>query len=117
VRENFDNFTRTGSIMIGNRTFIAQQGRPGEGSCAFTISPSFANYNAAGGTGSIFVTTGFACAWHAVSDASWLVVSPACCGTGGGTIMFVAQPNTAGVTRTGKISVGGRTFNVKQTAN
>ena len=117
VRENLENFTRTGFIIIENQTFIVQQRWPGEGGCTFAISPAFANYNAAGGTGSIIVTTGVRCAWQAVSNASWLVVTPACCGTGDGTIMFVVQPNSTGATRMGTISVGGRKFDVKQAAN
>lgn len=117
VRENLENFTRTGFITIENQTFVVQQRWPGEGGCTFAISPAFANYNAAGGTGSIIVTTGVRCAWQAVSNASWLVVTPGCCGTGDGTILFEVHPNSTGATRTGIISVGSRKFNVKQTAN
>ncbi len=117
VRDNTGVGQRTGTITVANQVFTVQQKGQGEGGCALAISPMFAGYNAAGGTGSISVTAGAQCAWQPTSNASWIVVTSGCCGAGNGTVTYAVQSNATGATRTGKIIVGGRTFNVKQSGN
>ena len=117
VRDNPGVEPRTGTITIANRTFTIQQAGQAAGSCSVAISPILANYNAAGGTGNISVTADAQCAWQAVSNASWIVVISGCCGTGNGNVTYAVEPNATGTTRTGKITIGGQKFNVKQSAN
>jgi hypothetical protein len=114
VRDNPSAGSRTGTITIANRTFTIQQQGQGEGGCVLSVSPTFAGFNAAGGTGNISVTTGAGCAWQASSSASWIVVTSGCCGTGNATVMYSVQPNASGVGRSGVITVAGKKFNVKQ---
>ncbi len=71
---------------------------------------------AAGGTGTITVTTAAGCAWTAVSNATWLTVTSGASGTGSGTVTYRAIANTATSVRTGTITVAGVTHTVTQAA-
>jgi hypothetical protein len=54
------------------------------------------------------------CAWQASSSDSWITITSGCCGIGNGTVTYTVAPNTTGGVRKGLITVGGRTFAVKQ---
>jgi uncharacterized protein (TIGR03437 family) len=68
---------------------------------------------AAGGTGTVNVTTAGGCAWTATSNANWLTVTSGASGTGNGTVGFTAQANT-GPARSGTLTIAGQTFTVNQ---
>jgi hypothetical protein len=67
-----------------------------------------------GGAGSVTVTAGEGCAWTAVSQISWIVVTSGAAGAGGGLVQFTVEPNSTGAARTGTIVIGQQTFTVNQ---
>jgi Viral BACON domain/Putative binding domain, N-terminal len=70
---------------------------------------------AAGGSGSVGVTTGAGCAWTAASNMPWLTVTAGSPGSGSGTVSFSVAANT-GVARVGQLTIGGQMFSVSQNA-
>jgi hypothetical protein len=114
VRDNFSSASRQGTIDIGGLIFTVTQEGQAAATCAYSISPRSAVFNASGGTGSISITTGAGCAWEAVSSASWITITSNCCAIASGHVTYVVGPNASGSGRTGAITVAGKTFNVKQ---
>jgi hypothetical protein len=83
--------------------------------CQYSLSATSASYPAAGGSGSVTVSTSASwCAWNATSTASWLQASGS--GTGNGAANITAAANTTGSSRTASISFGGATLTVTQAA-
>ena len=76
------------------------------------ISPASQNFNAAGGSGSIAVTTQNA--WTAASNDSWITINSGASGTGSGSVVYSVAQNNTGAPRTGTITVAGQTFTVTQ---
>jgi hypothetical protein len=112
VRANTTPGSRTGTITVGSSTFtIIQSG--GAAACAVTISPSFATFSAAGGSGNINVTAG-GCAWQATSNVSWINITGTGAGIGNGAVTYTVAANSGGGGRSGIIRVAGRSFSVKQ---
>ena len=82
--------------------------------CTATINQASQNFVAAGGIGSVNVTTAAGCAWGAVSNASWIgLVNSG--GGGNGSLGYVVAAN-GGAPRTGTISIAGQTFTVMQSS-
>ncbi|KJR41609.1 S-layer protein [Candidatus Magnetoovum chiemensis] len=103
--------SRTGTITIAGQTFTVTQA---EG-CTYSISPTSAASVSDGGTGSVAVTASDgACAWTAASNDSWLTVDSGASGTGSGTVNYTVSANTDSALRTGSITVGDKTFTIKQ---
>ena len=105
---------RSGTVTIGGQTLtVTQQPAP----CTFSIAPTSQTMGAAGGSGSISVTTGVSCPWTAVSaNTDWLTVTAGSPGAGNGQVSFAAAVNATGADRTGTIAIGGITFTLTQTA-
>jgi hypothetical protein len=102
---------RIGKITVNGQTFTVNQ----ESGCGFSLpQPPSAQIPKAGVTDSTFTltATNSGCAWTAVADQSWILVSP---GSGNGTtpISYSVQPNN-GPARSGKITVGGQIFTINQ---
>lgn len=117
VRDNPNTTPRGGQIGVAGRTFfILQEGRSAPTNCTFSINPQTATYSAAGGTAGISVTTQAGCGWQAESDSSWITIQN-CCGIGSLNMSYTVQPNLTGAARTGKITIAGKKFNIKQMAN
>jgi YVTN family beta-propeller protein len=114
VRDNPSASPRQGDLTVAGHTFTVTQAGQDAASCAFTISPLFAAFSAAGGAGSINVTTTGECAWQSVSNVSWITITSNCCGIDDGAVTFTVAPNASGVGRSGVITVAGKKFNVKQ---
>ncbi len=125
VRLN-DGAQRTGTVTIGGqRSSVTQASSPPPPpppspsppppppSCTYTISPTSDNVRANGGVGTVNVTaTPATCTWTAASNAAWLSV-PSGTRTGNGSVTYSIGINL-GQTRTGTITVAGRTFTVIQ---
>lgn len=85
-------------------------------SCTFTLSvgatiDGYPN----GGSFPVTVTTSTGCAWTAASAASWIhVIGQG--GTGTGTVTLNEDANDSGATRTGVVTIAGRTITFNQTA-
>ena len=84
-------------------------------SCAYTISPTSSLFSSSGNTGMVTVTTSSSsCSWTAVSNAPWITITAGSTGTGNGTVSYSVSDNTAGRTRRGTMTIGGKTFTVTQ---
>ena len=78
------------------------------------ISPTAQqNFPAAGGTGSIAVTSGTGCPWAAVSNQPWVTITSGASGSGNGTIQYSVAANTGDV-RDATISVSGAELKIQQ---
>lgn len=83
-------------------------------SCAYTISPTTKSFPYTGGSDRVTITTTAACAWTARSNVSWITITTATSGTGSGAISYTVAANTLTTSRTGTITVAGKTFTVTQ---
>jgi sugar lactone lactonase YvrE len=105
---------RTGTLAIAGQTFNLTQDGIG-GPCRYLISPTDQSFAAAGGTGTINVTTQSGCAWSVTNSLSWVSLTSSSSGTGTGTANFQVSANT-GADRSGTFTIAGATFTVEQVA-
>ena len=84
--------------------------------CSFSLSSSTGNAAAGGGTGSVALTVSNNCAWQADSNAAWLRLTSAASGNDSASLQFSVDANTSSSSRTGMLTVAGRTFTVTQAA-
>ena len=85
--------------------------------CAFGINPTSQFFEAAGGTGSVLVTTVSGCAWTASTNSGssdWIGISSGLSGNGNGTVNYFVLANDTGSTRTGTLAIAGMTFTITQ---
>jgi all-beta uncharacterized protein/BACON domain-containing protein len=108
---------RTGGVVVGGqRATIVQSATAAPTACSYSISPASENIPATGGPGTaIDIQTQSGCAWTAVSNAPWITITSSANGTGNGSVAFTVGVNT-GASRTGTLTVAGRTFTVTQAA-
>jgi hypothetical protein len=83
--------------------------------CTYQLSGTSQNFVAAGGAGTVNVTTTAGCAWTAVSNSGFVTVVTGANGNGNGTVTFSVAAN-AGAARNGTITIAGQTFTVTQDA-
>ena len=82
--------------------------------CTYTISPAYKSFGSIGGRGGVRVTTSAGCAWTAKSNVPWIAILSGASGTDSGRVRYSVQPNTSGTSRTGSLTVAGKTFTVTQ---
>lgn len=114
VAANTSTTNRTGTLTIAGATFTVTQGAAAPTGCDSSISPTSRSFTVSGGTGSSFVTAASSCAWDAVSNAAWIAVFMGARGTGNGSVTFVVATNSTGTSRTGTLTIAGKTFTVTQ---
>jgi hypothetical protein len=103
---------RSGQIAVGGAALtISQAAVP----CTLSISPAGQIVGAAGGGGTVTISTGDTCGWTAASNRDWLTVTSGAAGTGSGSVSFSVAANT-GAQRTGALTIGSQTFTVTQDA-
>ena len=106
---NFTADTRQGKILINDKVHtVTQNGYES------SISPTTADFDENGGSGSIAVTVGDGVSWSASSEVDWLEVS-ADSGISDGSITFTAAAYEGVQPRVGSITVAGKIFTVTQT--
>jgi hypothetical protein len=107
-----------GVSAVGNdgTTHTAASDLPSDcgGTCTYSISPTSASVAAGGGTGSVSVTAGAGCAWTAASNATFITITGGSSGSGSGTVSYSVAANGATTSRTGTLTIAGRTFTVTQ---
>ena len=81
--------------------------------CSISLSGNTENFVAAGGIASVTLTTTSACAWTAVSNASFITITSGASGSGNGTVNYSVAANT-GPARMGTMTIAGQTFTVTQ---
>ena len=106
---------RTGySSWNGQEPFVTVN-ESAAASCTYTVSPSSAAFQQAGGTGSVVVTAGAGCTWTAVSNDSWITVTGGTPGSSNGTVTYSVAPYTGRPrNRNGTMTIAGKTVSVKQ---
>ena len=83
-------------------------------SCTYTISPTSKAFAATGGTSTVKVTTSSSCSWTAKSNASWLSIKSGSNYRGSATVTYAVAVNTSTRSRTGTLTIAGKTFTVTQ---
>jgi len=83
-------------------------------SCTFALSATSATMGAAGGSGSITVSTTTQCGWTARSESAWITATGGASVTGSGTFTFSVAAATDTTTRTGALTVAGQSVSVSQ---
>jgi Zn-dependent metalloprotease len=108
-----------GVSAVGNdgTTHVAATDVPGDcgGTCSFSINPTSASFAAAGGTGSVTVTTSAGCNWTAASNNSFITITSGASGSGSGTVSYSVAANTS-TARNGSLTIAGLTHSVSQAA-
>jgi len=84
--------------------------------CTYSLSSTTASFSAFGGTGRVSVTTQSNCSWAASSNATWITITQGSSSTGSGRITYSVSRNTSRVSRTGTMTIAGKTYTVKQSA-
>ena len=87
---------------------------PTPASCTFTLSANSLTIGAAGGPGSIAVSTTSQCSWTARSDAAWISATGGTSVTGPGTFSFNVAAAGGATARTGALTVAGQPVSVTQ---
>lgn len=101
--------TRTGTATVAGQTFTVTQS-PG---CTFDVTPQALSVASAGGSASVSVTVSAGCAWTATSQASWIAITSGASGNGSGTVSINVAA-AGGASRSGTLTVAGRTVTVNQ---
>lgn len=112
VAANTSTSQRNGSLTVAGQMVPITQS-PAT-SCSYTLAPTSQSFTSSGGTGTGSVTTTSTCGWTASSGAGWLTVTAGASGTGNGTVNYSVAAYTGTTTRTGTLSVAGRTLSVTQ---
>jgi hypothetical protein len=112
VAVNPDPGSRSGTMTIAGQTFTVTEG----GNCTYAINPGNRTMGKSGGSASVSVTAPGGCGWTAVSNAGWITVTTGSSGSGNGTVNYTVSVNTTGTTRTGTVTIAGKTHTVKQSA-
>ena len=102
---------RQGTVTIAGQTFTATQDQ----ACAYAITPSSQSVGAAGGNGTVSVTTSTGCSWTATSNDAFVTISSGQSGSGPGTVAYSVTANT-GAARSGTLTIAGKAFTVSQDA-
>jgi hypothetical protein len=109
---------RSGVITIASLLFVVSQaaGPNDRSECRFSLEPGGVTIPAAGGTGSFRLSTMAACAWGALSNQPWIVLSSQN-GAGSSEVSYRVEPNPSPASRSGTITVGTRRHVVQQLGN
>jgi chitinase len=80
--------------------------------CSYSVSSTNQVFGAGGGTATTKVTAPTGCAWKAFSNNTWLSVISGSSGSGSGNVGYSAAPNSSSTSRTGSLTVAGKTVTV-----
>jgi hypothetical protein len=106
-----DGAPRDGIITIADKSLTIFQGS----GCTFSVSPSSATMQPAGGTSSVTLTASSAsCTWTAASDSAWVTLQAAS-GSGSATIGFTVARND-GAPRDAMLNIAGQPVAIHQTS-
>jgi hypothetical protein len=114
IAANSGTSTRTGTLTVAGKTVTVTQA----GACGYTVAPTSDSAPAAGKTGSVSVTSPTGCTWTAASNAAWItVISGSSSGSGDGFVNYTVATNSSTASRTGTLTVAGKTVTVTQAAS
>jgi uncharacterized protein (TIGR02145 family) len=84
--------------------------------CTFNIVPATGTFPAGGDSQVVSITVSdSSCNWTTSSSLSWVNLSPTT-GTGSGTVTVKVDKHTGTNTRTGKVTIAGKTYTITQSA-
>ena len=110
VAANTQQAPRQGAIQIGGTNVAILQKAA---ACVYDVTPGTRAIGSAGGTTTVSLTTGSACAWSAGSNTSWLTIASATTGSGNAVVTIRVEPN-AGIARIGSVTIAGQTVTINQ---
>jgi len=110
VAANPTTTSRSGMMTIAGQTFTVNQDGS---SCSYTIGPTSGSFMASGGMGLIAVIGDLGCSWTAISNSSWVTITPGAGGSEYGVVNYSVAAYS-GSYRTGTLTVAGHTFMVYQ---
>lgn len=91
---------------------------PSSSSCSYNVSPTTASFPAAGGNGSITLTTSSNCAWSSRSNVGWITgLATSSSGSGNAVLPYTVAPNSTTSSRTGTLTIAGRTVTITQSGS
>lgn len=114
VRENFTGSARQATINAGGQSVVVVQDGGQGAACGYEIAPTNASFTGLGGGGTITVTANASCGWQAVASASWVTITSLNVGIGSGSVSYTVAANPSGVGRKATITIGGKSFAIKQ---
>jgi hypothetical protein len=82
--------------------------------CQVTISNSTGNFGAAGGNGTVTVTTSRECAWSASASTGWVHITDGQSGQGEGRVSYSVDANAAATSRQATVIVNGQSSPLAQ---
>jgi hypothetical protein len=112
VQANPDQTQRTTTITVAGQTHTVTQAAATP-PCTYALDPASGSSPAAGGGGMFTVTTQAGCAWTATTGDAWITVATAS-GTGTGEVSYTVQANGTGLSRSGTITAGGKSYSLTQ---
>ena len=101
----------TSKVEFGDWTIAYSADDP---TCTFSLESASKSFYAAASTGSVNVLTPNGCPWTAASNSSWLTITSGTSGTGQGIVYYSVSQNTGTSSRTGTMTIAGKTFTVTQ---
>jgi hypothetical protein len=104
---------RAGTLTIAGQTVSVNQAAV---ACIYALSPTSVRFFDIGGTATVTVTASSACAWTAVSNASFITVTSGASGSGNGSVTFRVPGFGGQGTRTGTLTIAGEMVTVTQNA-
>ena len=82
-------------------------------SCTYTLSANSGSVTGAGGTLTVNVNTGAACVWNVSSSPTWVTRLSGNL-TGSGTLQITVSPANTVASRTGTMTIAGKTYTITQ---
>ncbi|HEY3132412.1 MAG TPA: BACON domain-containing carbohydrate-binding protein [Acidobacteriota bacterium] len=80
----------------------------------FAIDPVSRTHGTGSETGTITVSGATGCTWTASPGATWITITAGKTGSGDGVIKYSVKANTGPTSRTGSITIAGKTFAITQ---
>src|SRR5262249_43220182 len=110
IAANSTTSSRSAGVQVGGQTFtVTEAGVP----CSFSLSANNPGQPAAGGGGSVDISTAPGCTWTASSNAPWTTLGGNN-GSGPATVNFNVGVNGTGQSRTSTLTIVGQTITVTQ---
>jgi hypothetical protein len=82
--------------------------------CPRSISPTERSHGIGAETGTVDVTAPAGCDWTATSNNAWITVTSGDSGNGNGMVSYSVSANPGAGSRTGTLTIAGKTFTVTQ---
>jgi C1A family cysteine protease len=82
--------------------------------CSYLVTPGSQSLGQPAGSGTVTVATQAGCTWTAQSNVAWITIASGSSGSGNGTVNYSAAENAGAKSRSGTLTIAGRTFTVTQ---